>query len=235
MNFVVLPTFNEKDNIGEIVLGILGLELGIKIIVVDDNSFDGTKEILKKLAEEFPQDLEVLYKDKKRGLGSSYIKAFKHILSSHADVDSIITMDADLSHDPRHLPELLKESVNYDFIIGSRYIKGISVVNWPLGRLVLSIFANRLVKLMLGIPINDVTSGFVCYTKKALGEIGLEGIKSDNYAFQIEMKYKLYKNGLSFKEIPIVFVERRYGESKLGKKDIFKTMLSVLGMRIWGN
>lgn len=233
-NAIIIPTFNEKDNIERIIKEVLSTNTDFKILIIDDSSFDGTGEIIDNLFKKYPDKIKVTHRGGARGLGRSYIEGFKYLFSKYNDFQHVITMDADLSHDPKYLPELLEGAKNYDVVIGSRYIKGISVVNWSLGRLILSISANWFVRRVLNLPIKDTTSGFVCYRKEAINSIDLNKIKSDSYAFQIEMKYKLYKKGFKFKEIPIIFAERKYGKSKLGKKELFKTIFAVLNMRIFG-
>jgi dolichol-phosphate mannosyltransferase len=222
--YIVIPTYNERENIENLVIDILNLKLGIHIIIVDDNSPDGTGEIADKLAQKFPE-VKVIHRERKSGLGTAYVKGFKTALENGADV--IFEMDADYSHDPKYIPEFLKAIEKYDVVIGSRYTNGISIVNWPIQRLFISLLANFYVRFLLGIPIKDCTSGFKCFRKEVLDSVNLSKIKSNGYAFQIEMNYLAYKKGFKIKEIPIIFVDRRTGTSKMSRKVVIEAIIIV--------
>jgi len=225
---VVIPTYNEKDNISLLVKQILNTAPQINILIVDDNSPDGTGLIADKLASDNPE-IKVLHRPSKEGLGRAYAAAFKILLSS--SVECIITMDADFSHDPAILPYFLKEIEKHDIIIGSRYIKGISVLNWPLSRLVLSILANKFIRFTTGLPLKDCTSGFGCYRRQALQQLDFKNFASGSYAFLFELKYKLFKKSFDIIEIPIIFTERRAGQPKMSWKIISEAFFTVFKLR----
>ncbi len=212
---VIIPTYNEKENIEKMVRKIFSLEGGYHLLIVDDNSPDGTASIIKKLQEEFPQRLHLMERKGKLGLGTAYITGFKWALKR--DYKYIFEMDADFSHNPDDLPRLYaacKED-QADLAIGSRYISGVNVVNWPMGRVLMSYFASRYVRFITGMKIKDTTAGFKCYTKKVLETIKLDEIKMKGYAFQIEMKFTTWKFGFKIVEVPIIFTERQEGASKM--------------------
>ena len=225
---IVIPTYNEKDNIIPLTEQVFKVAPQAGILIVDDNSPDGTGQIAGNLAKNNPH-IKVLHRAAKEGLGKAYIAAFKHLLLT--DVECIITMDADFSHDPKYLPDFLKEIERHDVVIGSRYIKGISVLNWPLSRLILSVLANKYIRLMTGLPVKDCTSGFGCYRKRALEGINFKNFASGSYAFLFELKYKLFKKRFDIIEIPIIFTERRAGQPKMSKKIMFEAFFTVLRLR----
>ncbi len=199
------------------------------ILVVDDNSPDGTGEYVKKLSEENNR-IHVLQRASKSGLGTAYVAGFKYMLKNGFDL--AFQMDADFSHDPKEIKNFLKEIDNYDLIVGSRYIQGVNVVNWPMRRLLLSYFANKYSKIVTGLPMCDGTGGFKCFKRKVLEAIDLDNIHSNGYAFQIEMNFKAWKKGFKLKEIPIVFVDRIEGTSKMSKKIVREAVFMVWKLRL---
>lgn len=213
---VVIPTYNEADNIHTVIDRILGLESpGIEILIVDDNSPDGTGELVARWAEKESR-LHLLRRPYKMGLGSAYVNGFQYALQN--GYHAIFEMDADLSHDPEDLPRLWERANEFDLVIGSRYLKGINVINWPLPRLLLSVFANWYTRTITGMPINDCTSGFKCINSRALESVPLDHFFSNGYAFQIELHYRIWRTGSRICEIPIVFTQRRRGKSKMSHK-----------------
>ncbi|MFA5712964.1 MAG: polyprenol monophosphomannose synthase [Bacteroidales bacterium] len=227
---VIIPTFNEKENIEKIIRAIFALEGEYHILVVDDNSPDGTGKIVKELKKEFLQRLHLLHRETKSGLGSAYIAGFQWAMEKNYNF--IFEMDADFSHNPSDLPRLYnccKEGA--DLAIGSRYSKGISVVNWPIGRVVISYFASTYVRWVLKMKIFDATAGFKCYRNEVLESIDLDSIKMRGYGFQIEMKYNAYKLGFKIKEVPIIFVDRTEGSSKMNSSIFGEAFWGVIAMR----
>lgn len=215
---VIIPTFNEAENIRQLITEIFNLRIeSLDILIVDDNSPDGTAEIIRKLMQE-NQRIHLIERPGKLGLGTAYVKGFHFALENGYDV--IIEMDADFSHDPREIHNFMREIQNYDLVIGSRYIVGVNVVNWPLSRLLLSYGANLYSRLITRMPIKDGTGGFKCFRREVLAAIELDRIQSDGYAFQIEMNFKSWIKGFRIKEIPIVFVDRIAGTSKMSKRII---------------
>jgi len=227
---VVMPTYNEADNISQIIREVLSQDEKIDVLVVDDNSPDGTGEVVEKIAAENPR-VHVFHRHEKLGLGSAYVAGFKYALKE--GYDYIFEMDSDFSHDPRELPNLLEKMKDFDLVIGSRYINGVSVINWPMSRLILSYFANLYARLIVGARIKDLTGGFKCFRRCVLEAIDLDRIRSDGYAFQIEVNYKAYSKGFKITEIPIIFVERRAGSSKMSKKIIWEAFWLVWRLRLW--
>ena len=226
---IIIPTFNEKENIVSLTETILKAIPKVEILVVDDSSPDGTADLVKSLKLEFDSRLHLLVRPSKEGLGTAYIEGFKWALEK--DYDFVFEMDADFSHNPEELPKLIKHLDDHDLVIGSRYVKGISVVNWPIGRIFLSYFASLYVQWITKMPIKDPTAGYVGYTKKALMTLDLDRIRFVGYAFQIEMKYKLWKNGLQWIEHPIIFVNRSQGKSKMQGNIIWEALFGVLYLR----
>jgi len=219
VNFIVIPTYNEADNLERIVKKIFEFHPAFNIIVVDDNSPDGTGEIADSLSYNDSR-IYVIHRPKKAGLGRAYIEGFKFALSKSADL--IFEMDADFSHDPKYLQDLLEASKSSDLVIGSRYIDGVRVEGWRFRRLLLSKLANMFVSYILVRPVWDFTAGFRCYRRAVLESIELDSIKSDGYAFQIEMTHISFKHGFKVREVPILFKEREHGHSKFSKKVIFE-------------
>jgi dolichol-phosphate mannosyltransferase len=226
---VVVPTYNERDNIERLVDGVLSQHECIEMLVVDDNSPDGTGEIIDRMAAVNPR-MHVLHRSGKLGLGSAYREGFRIALDKGADY--IIEMDADFSHDPAMLPVFFEKMKDYDLVIGSRYLNGISVVNWPLRRLMLSCFANVYTRLITGLKISDCTGGFKCFSRAVLQSIDLGGIKSDGYSFQIEMNYRCVEKGFRVGEIPIIFIDRHAGSSKMSKKIVREAVFIVWRLKI---
>ncbi len=226
---VVIPTYNERENIGELVRQILALE-GFRVMIVDDDSPDGTGEVAEGVAREFAGRVEVVHRTGKRGLGRSYVDGFSRALQSDADL--VCQMDADFSHDPKFLPDLVGAAADHDVVIGSRYLNGISVVNWPLQRLILSTFANRYIRAVTGLDVRDCTGGFRCWRRDALARIPLARIVSDGYSFMVETLFEAARHGCRIGEVPIVFVERRLGSSKLSSGVLAESMLMPWRLRV---
>lgn len=213
---VVIPTYNEAANIRTVINRILGIDnAALEILIVDDNSPDGTGKLVASWAEREPR-LHLLHRPTKMGLGTAYVAGFRYALENAYDV--IIEMDADLSHDPADLPRLLEKMNDYDLVIGSRYLKESGVVNWPLSRLMLSQFANWYTRAITRMPIQDCTSGFKCIRSRVLQNVHLDHIVSSGYAFQIELHYKIWREGSRICEVPIIFTERQQGKSKMSRQ-----------------
>ena len=231
-SLIIIPTFNEKENIENIIKKVFSLEKQFNILIVDDNSLDGTASIVKTLQKKYPKKLFMQERSKKLGLGTAYIHGFKWALKK--DYEFIFEMDADFSHNPDDLIKLydVVKNNNADLAIGSRYVKGVNIVNWPMSRLLLSFFASKYVKIITGMPIHDSTAGFKCYKKKILQTIKLEQIQFVGYAFQIEMKFKAWKYGFKVVEIPVVFTDRKEGVSKMSGGIFFEAVFGVLQMKI---
>lgn len=228
---VIIPTYNEVENVGKVIDRVMNLKEDLDILVVDDNSTDGTRKVIKEKARNNSR-INLLERPEKLGLGTAYIAGFKYAIKK--DYKFAFEMDADLSHDPDDLSKFIAELKNCDFVVGSRYIDGVSVINWPMSRLLLSYFANIYAKLITGVSINDLTSGFVGYRADAIKKIDIDSIKTDGYGFQIEIKYKLHHKKLSFHEIPIIFIERRSGHSKMSKGIIWQAFWLVWKLGIFG-
>jgi dolichol-phosphate mannosyltransferase len=221
-NLVVIPTYNEAENIAAIIAAVLKQDESLEVLVVDDNSPDQTGRIVKELGN---LRVHLLERPGKMGLGSAYVAGFKYALQEN--YDCIIEMDADFSHPPASLPQMLNLSGRYHVVIGSRYISGINVVNWPLQRLLLSYGASRYVQAITGMPVKDPTAGFNCYRREVLETIDLDGILSDGYSFQIEMHFRAWLLGYTIKEMPIVFEDRRSGKSKMSKRIVREAIYMV--------
>jgi dolichol-phosphate mannosyltransferase len=226
---VIIPTYNERDNIRDIVPIVLSKADNIDVLVVDDNSPDGTQEEVRKLME-VTSRVNLIARPGKMGLGTAYVEGFRFALENGYEL--IIEMDADFSHNPDDLPRLIEESKKADLVIGSRYVDGVSVVNWPLKRLLLSYFANLYARIVTGVPVRDLTAGFKCFHRRVLESIDLSKIHSDGYAFQIEMNFYAHENGFKIVEIPIIFIERRLGVSKMSKRIIKEAFFLVLLLRL---
>ena len=233
-NIVIIPTYNEKENIANIIRAVFGLEKPFDILVIDDNSPDGTAGIVKGMMTEAPfkDHLFILERSGKLGLGTAYIMGFKWTLE-HAQYQYVFEMDADFSHDPNDLPRLLAacEDEGNDMSVGSRYITGVNVVNWPMQRVLMSYYASMYVRLVTGIPIRDTTAGFVCYSRRVLQAIDLDAIRFKGYAFQIEMKFTAYKLGFKVKEVPVIFINRRLGTSKMSGGIFGEAVTGVIKLR----
>tara|TARA_B100000242_G_scaffold152442_1_gene108873 strand:- start:188 stop:919 length:732 start_codon:yes stop_codon:yes gene_type:complete len=231
-SLIIIPTFNEKENIESIIKKVFSLKKQFNILIVDDNSLDGTAKIVKTLQKTYPKKLFIEERSKKLGLGTAYIHGFKWALKK--DYEFIFEMDADFSHNPDDLIQLydVVKNNNGDLAIGSRYVKGVNIVNWPMSRLLLSFFASKYVKIITGMPIHDSTAGFKCYKKKILQTIELDKIQFVGYAFQIEMKFKAWKYGFRIVEVPVIFTDRKEGESKMSGGIFFEAVFGVLQMKI---
>ncbi|OIQ21689.1 MAG: dolichyl-phosphate beta-D-mannosyltransferase [Flavobacterium sp. MedPE-SWcel] len=229
---VIIPTYNEIENIEDILRAVFSLHTRFDVLVVDDNSPDGTANKVKELQKEFSDRLYLEVRGGKEGLGTAYVHGFRWAIGK--GYDYIFEMDADFSHNPKDLEHLYKACVhdNVDMAIGSRYSKGVNVVNWPLSRVLLSYYASVYVKIVTGMQIHDATAGFVCYKRKVLETINLDKIKFVGYAFQIEMKYRAFANKFKLAEIPIIFTDRTKGESKMSNAIIKEAILGVITLRI---
>ncbi|MEZ7917691.1 MAG: polyprenol monophosphomannose synthase [Patiriisocius sp.] len=229
---VVIPTYNEIENIELLLRDIILLQRDFDILVVDDNSPDGTSALVEKLIKEYPDNIFLLKRTSKLGLGTAYIAGFKWALKRHYDF--IFEMDADFSHNPKDLLRLYSacENENCDMAIGSRYVTGVNVVNWPINRVLLSWGASRYVRWITGMKIDDTTAGFICYRRHVLEAINLDAIKFVGYAFQIEMKFKTYLSKFKIKEVPVIFTDRTKGTSKMSKGIISEAIFGVLTMKL---
>jgi len=227
---VVVPTYNERENLQNLVGKIRQHAGGVHVLVVDDNSPDGTGCMADELAAESDGTLFVLHRIKKEGLGRAYVAGFQEALRRGYDI--VLQMDADLSHDPAYLPDFLKKIENYDVVLGSRYVQGINVVNWDFKRLILSKTATKYVQFITRMPFSDITGGFKCWRGKTLEEVGLDRVFSNGYLFQIEMTYKAFRKGFRVGEIPIIFYERNLGRSKMDWHIIWEALWGVLKLRL---
>lgn len=225
---IVIPTFNERENILQLLGEIFQMPNGFHVIIVDDHSPDGTGQVVDDLARSQPR-LHVIHRTGKQGLGTAYVEGFRLALSLGADL--IFEMDADFSHDPKALVKIMDVMPECDLAIGSRYLMGISVVNWPLRRLAISLIASLYVREILDMPVKDATSGFVCYRRTVLETINLNHVRSNGYAFQIEMKYKAFLHGLRLREVPIIFVDRALGLSKISRRIVWEAIWIVWRLR----
>ncbi|NQW43182.1 MAG: polyprenol monophosphomannose synthase [Bacteroidetes bacterium] len=229
---VIIPTYNEKENIEAIIRKTLSLQPLLDILIVDDNSPDGTAVIVKSMQIEFVNRLHILERKEKNGLGTAYIAGFKWCLAKQYQY--IFEMDADFSHNPEDLLKLLNACENEaaGLAIGSRYITGVNVVNWPISRVIMSYYASAYVRFITGMPLRDSTAGFVCYTRKTLQSINLDNIKFKGYAFQIEMKFKTYLSKIKIIEVPIIFTDRTKGTSKMSNKIFREAFFGVIELKI---
>ena len=221
---VVVPTYNEKDNLPLVAEGVLA-HPNFRMMVVDDGSPDGTGAIADALATKHPGRVEVMHRTGPRGLGRSYIDGLRQAIAQ-PDVDLVCQMDADLSHNPEYLPALAAATADYDVVIGSRYLNGVSVVNWPLHRIFLSAFANRYIRAVTSLTPNDCTSGFRCWRREALARLPLDRMVSDGYAFLVEMLFEARRAGCRIGEVPIIFVERRQGQSKVSSAVLMESLIT---------
>lgn len=226
---VIIPTYNERENLTELLRQIFALGLDLEVLIVDDNSPDGTGDLADQMAAADPR-VHVLHRAGKMGLGSAYVAGFRYALDR--DYEAIFEMDADFSHNPESLPVFLKELEQADLVLGSRYLHGVTVVNWPLSRLILSYAANVYSRVITGMNIKDATGGYKCFRRQVLESIDWSRVKSDGYGFQIEINFKAYRKGFRIKEIPILFVDRRAGESKMSRKIVWEAAYMVWRLRI---
>jgi dolichol-phosphate mannosyltransferase len=226
---VITPTYNEAVNVPNLVPKVLRQSSDIEILIIDDNSPDGTANLVKDLARTNPR-VHLLERPKKMGLGTAYVEGFRFAIEKKYDY--VFEMDADFSHNPKELLNFLLKIQEYDLVIGSRYIRGVSVVYWPFRRLLLSYFANLYTRVITGMPVKDATSGFKCYRREVLESINLDEIRSNGYAFQIEMNFKAWKKGFRLCEIPIIFVDRDKGESKMSKNIVYEAAFMVWKLKL---
>ncbi len=229
-SIVIIPTYNEKENIEDIIRAVFALEKDFHVLIIEDNSPDGTADIVKSLMTEFPEKLHIEERKGKLGLGTAYIHGFKWALNR--DYEYIFEMDADFSHNPKDLVKLYEEAKQgADLVIGSRYVTGVNVVNWPMSRVLMSYYAAAYVRFITGMEVRDATAGFVCFSRKVLERMNLDKIKFVGYAFQIEMKYTTWKLGFRVKEVPIIFTDRTRGTSKMSKSIIKEAALGVIQLK----
>ncbi len=226
---IIIPTYNEKENIEIITQKVMHVYNKANILIIDDNSPDGTGDIADELSKENSQ-IKVIHRQGKAGLGRAYVQGFKYALDN--GYDYVFEMDADLSHDPKYIPDFLSSMKNADLVIGSRYITGVNVINWPMSRLLLSYFANIVARIITGLPLRDSTGGYKCISRKVLEKIDLDKIGSEGYSFQIEINFKAWKMGYKIKEIPIVFYDRQHGESKMSTGIIREALMLLWKMRV---
>lgn len=231
-NLVIIPTYNEKENIENIIRAVFAQEVVFELLIIDDGSPDGTANIVKQLQKEFPDRLHILERKGKLGLGTAYIAGFKWALERKYDY--VFEMDADFSHNPNDLVKLYKacNEGGADVAIGSRYVSGVNVVNWPIGRVLMSYFASKYVRFVLGMKIADTTAGFKCYKRQVLETIELDKIRFKGYAFQIEMKFTAYKCGFKLVEVPIIFINRELGTSKMSGGIFGEAFLGVVQLKL---
>jgi dolichol-phosphate mannosyltransferase len=231
-NLVIIPTYNEKENIENIIRAVFAQEVVFELLIIDDGSPDGTANIVKQLQKEFPDTLHILERKGKLGLGTAYIAGFKWALERKYDY--VFEMDADFSHNPNDLVKLYKacSQDSADVAIGSRYVSGVNVVNWPIGRVLMSYFASKYVRFILGMKIADTTAGFKCYKREVLETIELDKIRFKGYAFQIEMKFTAYKCGFKLVEVPIIFINRELGTSKMSGGIFGEAFLGVVQLKL---
>ncbi|MDQ3071750.1 MAG: polyprenol monophosphomannose synthase [Bacteroidota bacterium] len=229
---VIIPTYNEKENIEKIIRFVFGMNKGYHALIIDDGSPDGTADIVKDIVIEYPEQLFIEERTGKLGLGTAYIMGFKWALAR--GYDYIFEMDADFSHNPHDLEKLYEICAvqGADMAIGSRYVRGVNVVNWPMGRVIMSFYASKYVRVITGMDIKDTTAGFVCFTRKVLEKIDLDKIKFKGYAFQIEMKFTAWKLGFNIVEVPIIFTDRTEGTSKMSKGIFKEAILGVIQMKL---
>ena len=231
-SIVIIPTYNERENIENIIRAVFGLDKVFHILIIEDGSPDGTAAIVKKLQEEYPDRLFMVERKGKLGLGTAYIAGFKWALAHNYQY--IFEMDADFSHNPQDLPRLYKACAEdgSDVAIGSRYISGVNVVNWPMGRVLMSYFASKYVRFITGIPIHDTTAGFKCYRRRVLETIDVDNIQFKGYAFQIGMKFTAYKCGFKITEVPVIFINRELGTSKMNGSIFGEAVFGVIKLKI---
>lgn len=229
---VIIPTYNEKENIENIIRTVFGLEKQFNVLIIDDGSPDGTAKIVKELQKEFPNSLFIIERKGKLGLGTAYITGFKWAVEQKYNY--IFEMDADFSHNPEDLPRLYNACAldGYDVAVGSRYVSGVNVVNWPIGRVLMSYFASKYVRIVTGLPLKDATAGFKCYRREVLETINLDTIRFKGYAFQIEMKFTAFKHGFKLAEIPVIFVNRELGTSKMSGGIFGEAFLGVIKLKV---
>jgi dolichol-phosphate mannosyltransferase len=227
---IIIPTYNELENLPKLIPEVLSKNENIDILIVDDNSPDGTADFVQDEAKKNSR-IKLIKREKKMGLGTAYIAGFKFALQNNYDY--IFEMDADFSHNPKMIPKFLKEIKKYDLVLGSRYKEGVNVANWPMSRLMLSMFANIYSRVITGLPVHDATGGYKCFRKEVLEAINLDEVKSNGYAFQIEMTFKAWKKGFKIKELSIIFIDRVKGKSKMSRKIVREAIVMVWKLRLW--
>ena len=227
---IIIPTYNELENLPKLIPEVLSKNENIDILIVDDNSPDGTAGFVKDEAKKNSR-IKLIKREKKMGLGTAYIAGFKFALQNNYDY--IFEMDADFSHNPKMIPKFLREIKKYDLVLGSRYKEGVNVANWPMSRLMLSMFANIYSRVITGLPVHDATGGYKCFRKEVLEAINLDEVKSNGYAFQIEMTFKAWKKGFKIKELSIIFIDRVKGKSKMSRKIVREAIVMVWKLRLW--
>ena len=226
---IITPTYNERQNIGELVEKVFKLNPDYHLLVVDDNSPDGTADFIREL-QSHNSRLHLIEREGKLGLGTAYIRGFKYAIQN--GYDAIVQIDADMSHDPNDVPEMVQRLANNDLILGSRYCDGVSVVKWPIRRLILSYGANLYTRIVTGMPLTDATSGFKCWKKEVLESLDLDKVRSRGYSFQIEMNFRAWCKGYKIKEIPIIFIDRTIGESKMNRSIVVEAVFMVWRLKI---
>lgn len=226
---IIIPTYNEKENIERLISTVLTQHEAIELLIVDDNSPDGTATLVENMMASEPR-IHILKRPGKMGLGSAYVTGFKYALKE--GYDYIMEMDADFSHNPNDVPKLIEAAQSNDLVIGSRYCNGINIINWPIERLLISYFASKYVRIITGMPIKDPTGGFKCFNRRVLEKIDLDNIHSEGYSFQIEMNYKAWVKGFRLKEVSIVFTERVDGHSKMSKKIVYEAAWMVWKLKL---
>lgn len=226
---VITPTFNEAENVERLITMVLEQAETVEMLIVDDNSPDGTAAMVKRMMETNPR-IHIIERQGKMGLGTAYVAGFKYAIAHKYDY--VMEMDADFSHNPKDIPAFLKAIEQFDLVIGSRYCKGISVVYWPMKRLLLSYYANVYTRIITGLPLKDATGGFKCYRRETLESINLDKIKSNGYSFQIEMSFKIWRRGFNLTEIPIIFVDRDAGVSKMSRKIVYEAVYMVWVLKL---
>ena len=229
---VIIPTYQEAENIQALLHAIMNLSIPFEVLIVDDGSPDGTADLVRKVQSEYPDRIHLIERSGKQGLGTAYITGFKFALRHRYDY--IFEMDADFSHNPQDLIRLFEacKDGGADLAIGSRYVKGVNVINWPMSRVVLSYFASRYVRFITGLPVHDATAGFKCYARRVLESINLDRVRFIGYAFQIEMKYIAWKKGFTIREIPVIFTDRSTGTSKMSKGIIKEAIFGVIKLKL---
>ncbi|MBN2053966.1 polyprenol monophosphomannose synthase [bacterium] len=227
---IIVPTYNEKDNIGILLKRVMAHSERFSVLIIDDSSEDGTLDVVNEWRRVHPDRIHVIQRPAKLGLGSAYIRGFRFVLET--GYDPVFQMDADLSHDPDVLPVFMNAIRGADMVVGSRYLNGVSVVNWPLWRLLLSHFANRYARFVTGVRLTDITTGYTCLRRHVLEHVSLDTMRSEGYSFQIELKFLVQKKGYTIREIPIIFVDRQRGQSKLNRNIITEALGLVIRLRL---
>ena len=228
-SLVIIPTFNEAENINSLLPAVLSQAPNIDILIIDDNSPDGTARLVRDMMS-VDSRIKLLERPGKMGLGTAYVRGFKFAIEH--GYDFVFEMDADFSHSPKEIPNFLKKIQEYDLVLGSRYINGVRVLNWPMRRLLLSFSANVYTQILTGLPVRDATGGFKCFRREVLESIDLDRVKSNGYAFQIEMSFKAWKKGFRLAEIPIIFLDRRSGVSKMSRKIVYEAVFMLWTLRL---